>query len=133
MKSTRIRSLRGEEIVMSNRALTDVTVQNFGRLERRRVLMTLGFAYETPNSRLEKVPEAMQTIIKSVEQTEFERVYFKAFGDSALQYELSYYVNSSDFKTFTSIKHKINLEIKAWLEKQDISLAYPTQHIYLSK
>lgn len=133
MKSTRIRSLRGEEIVMSNRLLTDVTVQNFGRLERRRVLTTLGLAYETPNAQLEKIPDAIQKIIESIDQAEFERIYFKTFGDSALVYELTYHVNSSDFNTFTKIKHEINLQIKAWLEKQNITIAYPTQQIYISK
>lgn len=133
MKTTRIRSLRGEEIVMSNRMLTERTVQNFGRLERRRVLELLGLEYGTSNAKLEKLPAQLEKIVESQEKAEFERVYFKSFGDSALLYEFSYYVNSSDFEEFTETRHRINMDIKALFEKQGLSMAFPTQTVHLAK
>jgi len=131
MKSTRIRSLRGEEIVMSNKVLTDKNILNFGRLKRRRVLTSLGFVYSTPNEKLEKIADQMKIIVKSQEGTDFERVYFKEFGDSGLIYEMSYYVNTSVFNDFARVKNAINLDMKKWFESEGIEFAYPTQTVFV--
>ncbi|MCH8049714.1 mechanosensitive ion channel [Patescibacteria group bacterium] len=130
LKTTRIRSLRGEEVIISNRELTEGVVENFGRLERRRVLMVLGLEYETPNEKLKKIPSGVKKIIESVKNVDFERIYFKDFGESTLDFELTYYVNSSEFNEFVAARHEVNLRLKDWLEKEGISLAYPTRMVY---
>jgi len=133
MKSTRIQSLRGEEIVMSNRNLTDAVVQNFGKLERRRVVQDLGFEYGTTNDQLSSLPNALEEIVNSESKAEFERAFFNDFGNSALEIKLTYYVNSPDYDEFTQIKHRLNLAIKARIEKEGASLAFPTQTLHVIK
>jgi len=133
LKTTRIRSLRGEEIVISNRELTSSVVQNFGKLERRRALEVLGFAYDTPNKKLEKIPGALQEIVSKVKLLDFDRVHFRAFGDSALEFELVYYINSEVYTDYVAAQHQLHLAMKEWFEKEKIEFAYPTQTIYVKK
>lgn len=133
LKTTRVRSPRGEEIIFSNRLLTDSIIQNLGRLEKRRVKVMLGVEYETPNSKLESIPAGIQEVVKSVQQVEFERVYFKEFASSSLDHEFTYYVTYADFDEFVAARHEINLRVKAWFEQQGIGLAYPTQRVYKSE
>jgi len=133
LKTTRIRSLRGEEIIVSNRELTNGIIQNFGTLKRRRVLDNLTLTYETSNKKLNKLPEALQKIIDNVQDASFDRIHFKSFGSSALEFELVYYIESNDYLDFVRIQHEVNMDMKTWFEKQKINFAYPTQTVYHQK
>ena len=133
IKSTRIRALSGEELIISKKELTTVRVQNFKRLTERRSVFSIGVLYETPQAKLKKIPSIVEDIINSVEKTRFDRVHLKNFGDSALSFEVSYYVDSSDYKEFMDIGQKINFGILEAFEKEGISFAYPTQTLYITK
>lgn len=133
IKSTRIRARSGEELIVSNKELTTVRVQNFKRLTERRSVFSLGVLYETPSSKLKKIPLIVKEIINSTPKTRFDRTHFKSFGDSALSFEVSYYVGSGDYKEFMDIQEKINFGILEAFEKEGISFAYPTQTLHLTK
>lgn len=133
IKSTRIRARTGEELIISNKELTEVRVQNFKRLTERRSVFSIGVLYETPQSKLKKIPSMVEQIIRSVEKTRFDRTHLKGFGDSALMFEVSYYVQSSDYAEFMDIQQKVNLGIFEIFEKEGISFAYPTQTIHIEK
>jgi len=133
IKTTRLRSPQGEEIIMANSKLTDAHIQNFKRMEERRVVFSLGVIYETSSEKLKKVPDIIKGIIESTDGTRFDRVHFKSFDDSALSFEISYYVLSSAYTEYLDINQSINFTIKEVFEKEKIDMAYPTQTLYIQK
>jgi small-conductance mechanosensitive channel len=133
LKTTRIRSLYGEQIIVSNRALTEGEVQNFGRLERRRISSVLGFGYSTSNSELEKIPSDVESLVKEIDGLTFERMYFKEFGESNLNYELVYFVETPDIDRLVSATNTLNLALKSYFEAHKIDIAYPTSTVIIEK
>ena len=132
IKTTRIRALDGQQLIIANSELTDARVQNFKRLEKRRALFNLGIVYETKKEKLEKIPTLIKNIVESQKLTEFDRCHFKSFGDFNLNFETSYYVNTQDYKEYLDIVEKINLAIVDLFKKEEIEFAYPT-HIEYQK
>jgi small-conductance mechanosensitive channel len=130
IKTTRVRALQGEEIVISNRELTSTQIQNFKRMHERRVVLSFGVVYETPNALLEKIPKIVEKVVKSVELTRFDRAHFFRFDDSSLTFEAVYYVGTGDYNKYMDINEKILLGIKGSFEKEGIQMAYPTRVIY---
>lgn len=133
IKTTRIQSLQGEEIIISNRELTTATVQNFKRMQERRASFTFGVLYKTPQEKLKKIPDMVREIIESMEMTRFDRAHFKAFGDSSLDFEVVYYVKTPDYGKYMDINQEIHLAINERFAKENISMAYPTRTVYLHK
>jgi small-conductance mechanosensitive channel len=133
IKTTRVRSPQGEEIVIANQELTTARVQNFRRLERRRNLVTLGVTYETPLAKLKKVTGIIEDIINKQKDATFDRVHFQSFGDFSLNYQIVYYVESEEYGVFMDVQQAINFAIMEAFEKEGIEFAYPTQTLYLSK
>jgi len=133
IKTTRIRSLQGEELVISNRELTSAKVQNFGKIKERRISMKIGVTYETPGEKLKIIPQIIENIINSVENVRFDRAFFVAFGDFALIYEIVYFVEKPDYLVYLDANQQILLGIKEKFEEEGIEIAYPTQKIYLEK
>lgn len=133
IKSTRIHSLQGEELVISNKELTEARVRNYKRMEKRRVQFTIGVTYGTPTRKLKKIPEMVKQIISQIELAEPDRVHFKAFGDFSLTIEIVYFINSQDYTTYMDIQQRMNLALKERFEKEKIEFAYPTQMVYVEK
>ncbi len=133
IKTTRIRALQGEEIVISNKELTSARVQNYGKMQERRIAFSFGVEYGTSTKKLKEIPELVEEIIAGVGGTRFDRAHFKSFGDSALLFEVVYYVTSSDYTEYMNIQQDINTAIKDRFEKKKISMAFPTQTVYLHK
>lgn len=133
IKTTRIRSPQGEEIVISNQELTSARVQNFKKMKERRTVFSFGVTYDTPSKKLQQIPDMVEKIVKSEKLTRFDRTHFIEFGDSALLFETAYYIKSPDYKTFRDIHQQVLFNIKDVFEKQGIVMAYPTQTIYLEK
>jgi len=133
IKTTRIQALQGEEIVISNRELTSTRVQNFKKLEERRVAVLVGVTYDTPNEKLERIPTMMEDIVSGIEHMRFDRAHLKSFGDSALLFELVYFVESDDYVKYMDANHEFNLGLKAVFEQEGIEFAFPTQTIYVEK
>ena len=130
IKTTRIRTPDGQQLIVANKELTDARVQNFKRLEKRRALFDLGVIYETPKEKLEKIPKIIREIIVKIDKAEFDRCHFKEFGDFSLNFELAYYVETQDYKEYLDVVEKVNLEIFEAFGKQGIEFAYPTHVEY---
>ena len=133
VKSTRIESLWGEEIVVPNKDLTEARVKNYKRMQNRRIVFSFGVTYETRSEKLRKIPEIVKEIIGGIELAAVDRVHWKEFGDSALVFEVMYHVDSPDYNEYMDVQQEINLQLKEQLEKEGIVFAYPTQTIYLQK
>lgn len=133
LKSTRIRAITGEELVISNSELTKARVQNFRKLQDRRIQFDIGVEYGTPSVKLRKVKEIIKDIVTKEEKTTFQRTHFKKFGDSALIFETVYILHSNDFDVHMDALERINLAIVDAFEKEQIVMAFPTMTVHMSK
>ena len=133
IRSTRVKLLQGEELIISNRELTTAQVRNFKKLDKRRVTFMVGVTYNTPFVKLKKIPEIITKIINGIELAEMNRVHFTKFGDFSLQFEVVYYVGVSDYGKYMDVQQQINFAIKEAFEEEGIEMAFPTQTIYLNK
>ncbi len=133
IKSTRIQALQGEEIVISNRELTSTRIQNFKKMEKRRVVFNFGVVYGTSNTKIEKALGIVKDVVKKAKLAELDRVHFKEFGNFSLNFEVVYYLNSKEYNDYMDTQQEINLGIKELFEKEKIEFAYPTQTVVLSK
>lgn len=132
IKTTRLRSLGGEQLVVANTDITGSRIQNFKRMARRRIVFNLGVTYETAQEKMRAIPGIIQSVIEGVEGVTFDRAHFLSFGDFSLDYEVVYYVETSDYAVFVEAQQQMNLGIKAAFEEQGIEFAYPTQLLYLT-
>jgi len=133
IKTTRLSSLGGEQIIFSNTDLTDSRVRNYKRMAKRRVVFKLGVTYQTTSQQLKEIPEIVSNVIKNIKETIFDRAHFLSYGDFSLIYEVVYYVIGSDYNKYMDIQQEINFRIKEEFDKRGIEFAYPTQTLYLSK
>jgi small-conductance mechanosensitive channel len=133
IKTTRIRSLGGEQLVLSNSDLTNSRIRNYKRMQKRRVVFKLGVTYQTPADKLKEIPGIIKNIITGVEDTTFDRAHFSGYGDFSLNIEIVYYVLSSDYNKYMDTQQAINLAIYVEFEKRDIEFAYPTQTLFVEK
>ena len=133
IKTTRVRSLSGEQLVFSNSDLTDSRIRNYKRMQKRRVVFKLGVVYETPLKQLKEVPKIIENAVKSLENTVFDRAHFFSYGDFSLIFEVVYYVSSGDYNKYMDIQQSINFIIKEEFDKMNIEFAFPTQTLYLNK
>ncbi|MGC9311330.1 MAG: mechanosensitive ion channel family protein [Sediminispirochaetaceae bacterium] len=131
IKTTRIRALGGEQLVVANSALVNARLHNYKRMERRRVVFRIGVTYQTPSQQLEEIPRLIREIIESIELTQFDRSHFQGYGDFALTFESVYYVLTADYAVYMDIQQEINLRIYKAFEERGIEFAYPTQTLYL--
>ncbi|MBU2221022.1 MAG: mechanosensitive ion channel family protein, partial [Candidatus Omnitrophica bacterium] len=133
IKTTRIRSLSGEQLIFSNTDLTNSRVRNYKRMEKRRVVFKLGVTYQTTSKQVKAIPKIIENIIKNVGDTIFDRAHFLSYGDFALIFEIVYYVLGSDYNKYMDIQQEINFAIKEKFEAEHIDFAYPTQTLYVTK
>lgn len=133
LKSTRLRTLQGEEMVISNKELTAARIANFKKMQKRRVVVTLGVTYETPSEKLKKIPAMLQSIVEKEDKTKFSRCHFKAYADSSLNFELVYEVSSKEYDVYMDVNQKINFEIFEQFGAEKIDFAYPTQTVFVQK
>ncbi|MDD3350145.1 MAG: mechanosensitive ion channel family protein [Eubacteriales bacterium] len=129
MKNTRIRALNGEQLILSNSDLVNSRISNYKTMEERRVLFRIGVTYDTNVERLKEIPEIIKTIIEGVPETRFGRVHFCTYGPSSLDFEIAYYVLSSDYDKYMDINQEINLLIKKTFDQEGIKFAFPTQTV----
>ncbi len=133
IKTTRIRSTTSEEIVISNKELTSARIKNYKRLKERRAVFTIGVTYETPIDKLRSIPKIVENVVKAEKNVKFDRVNFKTFADSSLNYDVSYYVQTTDYKEYRDTEEKIALNIIEKFQEEKIDFAYPTRTIYSLK
>jgi small-conductance mechanosensitive channel len=133
IKTTRLRSLWGEQLVFSNTDLTNSRIRNYKRMERRRVVFSVGVTYQTPRQKVEEIPGIITAIIKENSNAQFDRAHFQKFGDFALVFEVVFYVLSGDYNMYMDVQQDINVKIMKEFEERNIEFAYPTQTLFVSK
>lgn len=132
IKSTRLRSLTGELIVMSNADLLSSRLRNYGRMYERRVAFTLGVTYETPRAKLREIPPLLRQIIAAQEGVRFDRAHFAGYGPYSLDFEVVYHVLSPDYGRHMDLQQAINFRIHEAFEAMAVAFAYPTQTLRLA-
>lgn len=133
LKTTRIKSLWGEQLVFSNGDLLGSRIKNYKKMKDRRVSFTLGVTYQTPHAKLAAIPDLIREIVSSKEKVRFDRAHFASYGDSALNFAVVYHVLDPGYGLFMDIQQAINLQIFKKFEEEKIEFAYPTQTIYVNK
>lgn len=133
LKSTRIRSLSGEELVFSNSDLLSSRIRNYKRLKERRIVFSFGASYDTPHEKLQQIPNLVEEIITPLEKVRFERCHLKEMGDFALNYEVVYFVEEPDYNYYMEVQETINLNLHHRFKEEDISLPYPTKRVILEQ
>jgi small-conductance mechanosensitive channel len=131
VKTTRLRAIGGEQLVVSNTDLTGSRIRNYKTMQQRRVIFTLGVTYDTPNEKLEAIPGMIQKIVEGTEDTTFSRAHFASFGAYSLNFEVVYFVLSSDYDRYMDLNQRINLAIKDGFERLGVNFAFPTTTVQM--
>ncbi len=132
VKTTRIRSLGGEQIVMSNTELLKQTVSNYKRLKERRIVFGFGVTYDTTPAQAEAIPAIVRKVVEDSEQLRFDRAHFKAFGESSLDFEVVYHVLEPDYQTYMDQQQRINLALMRELQALGVAFAFPTRTVVMA-
>ena len=131
LKTTRMRSLSGEQIIFSNTDLLNSRVRNYGRMFERRVVFSVGVTYQTPPDKLRRMPDIIREAVERQDNVRFDRAHFQKYGDFALVFETVYYVLSPDFNMYMDVQQEINLLIYERFVDEGIEFAYPTQTLFV--
>jgi small-conductance mechanosensitive channel len=132
IRSTRIKLLQGEEMVLSNKELLSQPVRNFKKLKKRRILFNLTVDNDTSIEKLRKIPEMIADVVDKTKIAKLGRVHFREFGTFGLNFEIVYFINTGDYKKYMDVQQQINYGILEKFEKQGIKMPYPTQKILLN-
>lgn len=133
IKTTRLGTLQGEELVISNKEMTSTRVHNFGKMPHRRVSFAFGVTYDTPIETLEQIPKKVGEIVKRQNPVRFDRAHFKKFGDFSLDFEVAYYIDTPDYMKYMDIQQAINFDIMKAFKQMHVEFAFPTQTIHTVK
>jgi small-conductance mechanosensitive channel len=129
IKTTRLRSDAGEQIILSNADILKSRVRNFGRAPEQRALATIRVAYATPGEKLQGIPKLLESIVREQANARFERCHLKTLGDSCLQFELSYFVQQPKINPLLDLQQAVNFRIVDEFRRAGIEFAYPTQRV----
>lgn len=132
IKTTRLRTLSGEQLICSNTFLTNAQVHNYKRMETRRIEFTFGVIYQTPREKIDKIPGIVKDIItKKGDKVTFDRAHFFRFGAYSLDFQVVFIVKTADYNAYMDIQQDIFFDLHKTFETEGIKFAYPTQMIYL--
>ena len=131
LKTTRVRSIDGEELIFSNNDLLKSRIHNYKRMQERRIVFGFGVVYQTAEEKLTLINDIVKQVIQAREYVRFERVHFKEYGESALKYEAVYHVKGPDYRIYMDVQEAINLDIFRRFRKEGIEFAYPTRTVHL--
>ena len=131
VRSTHLRSLRGEIVVINNSTLTSSNIENFATMQQRRMIYSIGVTYQTTADQIQSIPTTIKSIIDNTSHTIFNRCHFTTFGDYSLNFEIVYYIDNRDYTLAMDIQQSINLSIMRKFEEQGIEFAFPSQTLYL--
>jgi len=127
VRSSRIRSINGEVIVMSNSALTNGIISNYAQMKKRRLVHKLGVIYETSPTIMKRIPSIIEKIVEETKDASFDRCHFTDFGDFSLNFELVYYIPTNNYLAAMEAQQTINLKIIEEFSANNIEFAFPTQ------
>ena len=131
VRSTHLRSLRGEIVVINNSKLTSSNIENFATMQQRRMIYTIGVTYQTTADQIKSIPTTIETIVENTTHAIFNRCHFTGFGDYCLNFEIVYYIDNPNYTNALDIQQSINLSIMRQFEQQGIEFAFPRQTLYL--
>ena len=131
LKTTRLRSLGGEQLVFSNADLLKSRLQNMTRMNRRRVVLGIGVTYDTPTAKLRAIPPMLTELVKAQAPVTFDRAHFSGLGPSSMNFELVYWVETPDFNRHMDIQQEILLQLIDRFAEQGIEFAFPTQTLHV--
>jgi small-conductance mechanosensitive channel len=131
IKTTRLKSLSGEQLVFANSDLTAARIHNYKRMDRRRAVFKFGVTYQTPYEKLKEIPGIVRSVVEQQAEVTFDRAHFLSYTDSSLEFEVVYMVLSADFNRYADLQQAINLGIFKEFEAHGIEFAYPTRTIHL--
>jgi small-conductance mechanosensitive channel len=131
VRSTHLRSLRGEIVVINNSKLTTSNIQNFATMQQRRMIYSIGVTYQTSADQIKSIPTTIETIVTNTTNAIFNRCHFTGFGDFSLNFEIVYYIDNPNYTSAMDIQQSINLSIMRRFEEQGIEFAFPSQTLYL--
>ena len=129
LKTTRIRSVNGEQLIFSNADLLKSRIRNFKRMQERRVVMTIGVAYDTTPDTVARIPDMLREAVEAQERVRFDRSHFMSYGESALMFETVYFVLTSDYLTFANVNQAVNLAVLRRFTAEKVEFAFPTRTI----
>ena len=132
LKTTRLQALQGEEIVIPNTELTSGKIQNFKKLQRRRIVFGIGLTYDTPAEKLREIPQIIEDIITDLEDVTFDRAHFKEFADSSLNYEIVYFMEVAEFPVYMDRQETMNIRIHEEFQKRGLEMAFPSRTVYMA-
>jgi small-conductance mechanosensitive channel len=133
IKSTRLRSDSGEQIILSNADILKSRVRNFGRAPEQRVVTTLRVSYETPSDKLRSIPKLLEGIAREQANVRVERCHLNTLGDSALQFELAYFVQQPNVNSVADVQQAVNLCIIEEFRRMKVEFDYPTQRVIVAQ
>lgn len=132
LKTTRVRSLGGEQLVFANSDLLKARVSNYKRMRERRIVFKFGVLYETSPDKLGEIPGMVTAIIKDQPLVRFDRAHFASFGDSAYNFEVVYWMLDPDYNKYMDTQQAINLAMVSAFNQEGIGFAYPTRMLHLA-
>lgn len=133
IKTTRLRTRQGQQLIVANKTLTEVTIQNYRRMEQRQTSYILGVTYDTPRGKLRKISGILKSIIEEHKHAEVVRVYLISFGDFSINFEVVFKMDEPDYELFAKTQHSIHLKTLKAFEQEGIEFAYPTQTLFVEK
>jgi small-conductance mechanosensitive channel len=133
IKTTRLRSESGEQIIVSNADMLKSRIRNFGRLRERRILATIRVRYETPADKLKEIPDMLRNIVLEHSQIRFERCHLTTLAESCVQYELSYFVQQPSVNPPLDLQQSVNFRIIDEMRRLGVEFAYPTQLVHVDR
>jgi small-conductance mechanosensitive channel len=131
VKSTRLRSLSGEQIIMPNSNLMSSRMRNHSRLRERRVVLTISVSLDTPPAKLSKVPALIRSLIEEQKDTRFDRAHLAKIAPSSFDFEAVYIVTTPDYTRHMDIQQAVILNLLQAFERDDITIAFPRQRLTL--
>lgn len=131
IKTSHIRSVSGEQLIMPNTELVKSTIKNSKRLQRRGVIFKLNVRYDTPEEKLKALPQMIESIISEQPHATLDRCHLIALGDFALTFEVLYFIDNADYKTYLNIQQNIYFEVMNAFTKNGIDFAFPGQQFIL--
>jgi small-conductance mechanosensitive channel len=132
LKTTRIRALSGEQIVVGNTDLLKQPVKNYRRMRERRIAFKFGVTYDTSPDLAEAIPGVVQQLVEADGKLRFDRAHFQSFGESSLDYEVVYYVLDPDYNVYMDAQQHLNLGLLREFAARGIEFAFPTRTLYLA-
>jgi len=131
LKTSRIKSLSGEQLVFPNKTLIETEIRNFKRMQTRRIVFSLGVVYNTPREKLRSIPQILREIIESMKECSFDRAHFTKFAESSLDFEVVFIMQTPEYNAYMDTQQNINLAIFDRFAQEGIEFAFPSRTVFL--